>query len=79
LAATPQAYEDLARQVEWIISHAGEMFATADTLHMPIPQLFARAWAEFMGWPAQIRETGARRAGTWTDPPFERHDEPETP
>lgn len=79
---TQQDYEDLARQVEYIFSLIVQMNTVASNLHVPIPQDLARAWAHMgTAWPREIREVGARRAGTWVDTPTEHgeHERPEQP
>jgi hypothetical protein len=79
LAATQEAYEELASKVEYVNSLVAEVNATADRLHVPIPQSLARGMAALLVFPSEIRQIGARRAGAWTDPPTTKHDEPEEP
>lgn len=67
-------YDALAAKAEHVRMATIELSDAADRLHVPIPQALARAWADLLTWPDQIREVGARRTGTWTGP-LERADE----
>jgi hypothetical protein len=69
-------YDALAAKAEHVRMATIELSDEADKLHVPIPQALARAWADLLTWPDQIREVGARRAGTWVEPIMERADEP---
>lgn len=79
MAATMEDYLRLADKAEYLAALLAEVNAAADTLHVPIPQQLARAWADIMTWPDLIRAEGARRTGTWPDPPIPRHDEDPDP
>jgi hypothetical protein len=70
-----EAYNLLADQWAYIATLVEQASRDADMLMVPIPQALARATADILTFPTQIREVGARRTGTWGDPPAERHDE----
>lgn len=74
MATAQEAYEKLAQRWERIRLEIIEASQQADRLMVPIPQALARADADILCFPAQIREVDARRAGTWTGP-LERADE----
>jgi hypothetical protein len=78
-----EAYNELARRWERIRLDIIEASAQADTLMVPVPQTLARANADILAFPEQIREVGARRAAEpltdWFEAGgYERHnDEPD--
>jgi hypothetical protein len=76
LAATQEAYDQLAESWAHIASLVQQASQDADRLHVPIPQSLARGMADLLVFPAEIRQVGARRSGTWVEPIMERADEP---
>jgi hypothetical protein len=76
-----QEYDALARRWALLVVGLNDLIGESDQLGFPIPNAVNYLWNDLRvymeGLPAQIRETGPRRAGTWTDPPLQRHDEPE--
>jgi hypothetical protein len=75
LAATQEAYDQLAESWAHIASLVQQASQDADRLHVPIPQSLARGMADLLVFPSEIRQVGARRAGTWIEPIMERADE----
>lgn|GEM_PF-4048351 len=77
MATAQSDYLALAdRWDRWLVD-TNTLLSDSSMLGVPPPNLVDYAYAALLHYPQQIRETGARRAGTWTDPPTTRHDEPE--
>jgi hypothetical protein len=81
-----EAYNELARRWERIRLDIIEASAQADTLMVPVPQTLARANADILAFPDQIRAEGARRAANlapltdWLESAgYERHNDEPTP